>query len=213
MPRPQPTLVLHMTRIERLAGMVREGLLSDAECHRRAIGGVGIGYPHIKERRARRTVPCGAGGTLADYVPWYFAPRSPMLFAITKGQLGDEVAKTEEIAFVVSSTQLLRAAGLTVVVSDRHAQLQHAQFSEDDAVLDGDFVDWALMSAKMWTKTTEDSERPERRQAECLVHPAVPRAAVMGVATKTEDAARRVEGVLQDCAQQTPVHVRAHWYF
>ncbi|WP_337060085.1 type II toxin-antitoxin system toxin DNA ADP-ribosyl transferase DarT [Kineococcus sp. G2] len=214
MPRPQPTLVYHMTRIERLAGMVREGLLSDTECRRRGITGVGIGYSHLKERRAHRTVPCGAGGTLADYVRWYFAPRSPMLYAITKGQVGAEAAQTEEIVYVVSSTQRLREAGVTVVASDRHAVLQLARLSADDADLDGDdFVDWGLMEARMWAPTPDQPDRKERRQAECLAHPSVPWSAVAGVVTRTEEAARKVETVLRDCGGTTYVDVRPHWYF
>lgn len=95
----------HMTRVERLASVVQQGLLSDNTCKLRGIGGVEIGYQHIKARRARRPVPCGAGGTLADYVPFYFAPRSPMLFAITRGQVTEEAARTEGIIYLVSSTR------------------------------------------------------------------------------------------------------------
>ena len=43
-----------------------------------------IGMRHIKERRARKIVPIVPGETLADFVPFYFAPRSPMLYAMSK---------------------------------------------------------------------------------------------------------------------------------
>lgn len=126
----------------------------------------------------------------------------------------EEAARTEEIAFVVSSTQRLRNGGSTVVVSNRHALLQHAEFDEDDAAMDRDgFIDWEVMRSTMWTNTEEHPDRKERRQAECLAHPSVPWSAVSEVITKTEDAGRRASTVVRHCGAATPVRVRPHWYF
>jgi hypothetical protein len=41
-----------------------------------------VGDPQIKERCRNRAVNTGPGGTIGDYVPFYFAPRSPMLYRI-----------------------------------------------------------------------------------------------------------------------------------
>jgi hypothetical protein len=206
-----------MTRIERLPSVIEHGLLPDNVCRRRQITGVEIGYDHIKRRRALRVVPCGVGGTLADYVPFYFAPRSPMLFAITRGQVSTEAARTDQIVYLVSSTQSLRRAGLTVVASNRHAELDYAEMSDLDGDLDHDgFVDWPLMTARLWKNTPDDPDRKERRQAECLVHPRVPVPwqAIEGIATKTEQARSQVELVLGTVADQPArVAVRAEWYF
>jgi ssDNA thymidine ADP-ribosyltransferase, DarT len=210
-----PTRVFHMTRIERLPSVVEHGLLPDNVCRQQLITGVEIGYHHIKRRRAQRVVPCGAGGTLADYVPSYFAPRSPMLSAITNGRVGPEAARTDQIVYLVSTTQSLRNAGLTVVASNRHAELDYAEMSDLDGDLDHDgFVDWPLMTARYWSNTPDDPDRKERRQAECLVHPHVPWQAIEGVITKTEQARSQVELVLGTvAAQPARVAVRAEWYF
>lgn len=95
MAQPVPTHVFHMTRIERLPSIIQHGLLPDNEVRSRGLAGVEIGYRQIKDRRVGRAVPCGPGGTLADYVPFYFAPRSPMLYAIQGGLLGPEAAQAE----------------------------------------------------------------------------------------------------------------------
>jgi hypothetical protein len=197
--RPMPTRVLHMTRIERLPSVVEHGLLPDNVCRQRQIGGVEIGYDHIKRRRAMRPVPCGGGGTLADYVPFYFAPRSPMLYAVTRGLVSAEAANTERIVYLVSSTQTLREAGMTVVASNRHAEL--------------DFVDWPLMTATYWNNTPNDPDRKERRQAECLVQPCVSWQVIEGIATKTEGARAQVRLALGTACEPPPVDVRADWYF
>ena len=97
-----------------------------------------------------------------------------MLYAITRGQVSAEAARTSEIVYLATTTQALRAAGLSVVVSNRHAELAYAELSDADSVLDGDdFVDWPLMREQYWTDTPDYPDKKERRQAECLAHPVV----------------------------------------
>jgi hypothetical protein len=114
----------------------------------------------------------------------------------------------------VSSTQSLRAAGLTVLASNRHAELEYAEITDHDEALDRDsFIDWPLMTATYWKNTPDDPDRKERRQAECLVHPCVPWQLIEEVAAKSERARAQVSLVLGTAGQPTPVAVRAHWYF
>lgn len=203
-----------MTRIERLPSVVANGLLSDNACRTAGISGIEIGYPHIKQRRARRHLPIRPGGTLADYVPFYFAPRSPMLYAIGGGALGAEAAKVDRIAYLVTSTQRLRAAGLTVLASNRHAELAYAEFTDDDDDLDSDaFIDWPLMKEVYWFNTAEDPDRKERRQAECLVHPAVRWRLFEGVVVRSRQAQAEADRLLQDAGSALMSSVRPGWYF
>jgi hypothetical protein len=114
----------------------------------------------------------------------------------------------------VSSTQTLREAGLTVIASNRHAELDYAEITDHDGYLDNDdFIDWPLMTARYWNNTPDDPDRKERRQAECLVHPRVPWHVIEQVATKTERARAQVELVLGRVDQPIPVVVSADWYF
>lgn len=214
MAQPLPINVFHMTRIERLPSIVQHGLLPDNEVRSRGLAGVEIGYRHIKDRRAGRAVPCGPGGTLADYVPFYFAPRSPMLYAIQGGLVGPEAARTERIIYAFSTVQQLRASGLDVVLSNRHAELAYAEFCVAGArPVDDGFIDWPLMREQYWNNTVADPDRKERRQAECLVHPNVPWAALRGLATKSEEVAREVRATLASLGVPTAVSVRRDWYF
>lgn len=80
------TPIYHITHGRNLAAIIAAGgLWCDAQIAARGLTPLGIAHQHIKERRKQRIVPCAAGGTLADYVPFYFAPRSPMLYAIHSG--------------------------------------------------------------------------------------------------------------------------------
>lgn len=44
-----------------------------------------IGNLELIEKRKARDVPCEPGSTLSDYVPFYFAPLSPMLYNLKTG--------------------------------------------------------------------------------------------------------------------------------
>jgi hypothetical protein len=47
-----------------------------------------VGNPDLIDKRSRRVVPVGPGGTLSDYVPFYFTPFSIMMYNIKTGYGG-----------------------------------------------------------------------------------------------------------------------------
>jgi hypothetical protein len=100
------TAIYHITHIENLARMLTEGgIWCDNECKNRELSTIGIAHNHIKERRARKRVQLGKGGTLADYVPFYFAPRSPMLYAIYTGYVEGYNGTQQNIVHLTSSVE------------------------------------------------------------------------------------------------------------
>ena len=85
MPVPSSVWLYHITHIDNLTAIVREGGLL-------AHNGVDDAYTDIAHqtiqiRRNNTPVPCMPGGQLHDYVPFYFCRRSPMLYAIHKGNI------------------------------------------------------------------------------------------------------------------------------
>jgi hypothetical protein len=73
------TPVYHITCIKNLPGIIQQkGLFCDSEKNQRNIEAVSIAYTALKERRAKTVVPVSKGGTLSDYVPFYFCTRSPL---------------------------------------------------------------------------------------------------------------------------------------
>ena len=64
---------------------------------------VEIGNPDIIGRRQWRSVPKSPGGTLSDYVPFYFTPCTPMLYNIVSGYQGMRQRQRAEIAIILSS--------------------------------------------------------------------------------------------------------------
>jgi ssDNA thymidine ADP-ribosyltransferase, DarT len=75
---------MHFTHIDNLPQILTTGALSaDVNVGGRLVREVGDRT--IKAARRCYVVPCGPGGHPADYVPFYFAPRSPMLYRIACG--------------------------------------------------------------------------------------------------------------------------------
>ena len=83
--RPVPTPVLHFTHGENLPGIVAHGLLADLTVQRRGVLPRSAGDPGIKGPRRTRQVYRPRGGVVVDDVPFFFAPRSPVLDSIDRG--------------------------------------------------------------------------------------------------------------------------------
>lgn len=190
--RPQPAWLYHFTRVEHLASIVREGLMSDSRAQTSGFLQLEVGNQGIKSRRRARAVPLGQGGVVADYVPFYFNPRSPMLSAIHHGRVPTYQQGCDRLVFIVTSAEKLSTAGHRPIFTDRNAVLSITAFREEIQDLD-DFVDWEVIRAQYWNDFPEGREL---RQAECLVHSAVPWSAVQGLVAKSQAVADEAQAVL-----------------
>lgn len=85
-PVPAQPKIYHITHVNNLASIVNDRkLLPDAAMLVRDSPNVTIGMSAIKRRRVREiNVLCHPGTKVGDYVPFYFCPRSVMLFLIHK---------------------------------------------------------------------------------------------------------------------------------
>lgn len=212
--QPRWIRLYHFTHIDHLVSIVRDGLVADTAAQRARVLRHEAGDPAIKERRRRARVPVGEGGVVADYVPFYFAPRSPMLFRLFKGGVTTYDSDQQDLVYLCSTVERLEALGAAAVITDRNAAVRIADFSDDGARwrVDG-FVDWDLMGATWWNNTEQYPDRVERRMAECLVHKRVPWEAILAVGTIDDQRAASVRQILGSAVDPPKVIVRPEWYF
>lgn len=116
------------------------------------------------------------------------------------------------LVYVVADSDRLVAAGLPCVFSDGNAAHGLTRFAANLAEMAAR-VDWELMEAVIWTDTPEDGDRVRRRQAEFLVHGAVPLDLVDELAVIDDTVRLRVEELLRQAGRVLPVVVRRDWYF
>ena len=212
MTTPQRGLLFHLTHVSNLATIARDGLRCDSEVTDTRRAFTEVGNQDIKSRRRAQPVPIPPGGVVADYAPFYFAARSPMLYAIHGRNVPTYTGSQDELVYLVTSIDVVIEHGLATVFTDRNATLRFASYGTDPANIDR-YVDWELMEARWWHNTPQEPDRMERRMAEFLVHRHVPWSAIIGVAARTEERRRQASAALATVGATATVMSRPGWYF
>ena len=205
--------IYHISHIDNLASIIQEnGLWSDSKRIERGLRYNKIGYQHIKDRRLRRPVAVAAGGFLGDYVPFYFAPRSPMLYTINKGSVPDYDEGQQPIVHLVSNVNIILSTSAQFAFTDRHADLAWTAYSDDINQIDN-MVDFNIMQNRMWNNTSSNPDRMERRQAEFLVHHFFPWNNITMIAVVNKKIAENVQVILQTADYQPSIALKPNWYY
>lgn len=209
---PEPIFLYHITHIRNLASIIESGgILAHSEVRRRTAGYVDIAHDSIQEARERTAIRCGPGGFLHDYVPFYFAHRSPMLFAISRGNVEGYDEGQEPIIYLVARFDEIQRACLPFVFTDGHARMRISRFFDDPRYLVE--IDWQIMRAKYWFITDDDPDRKRRRQAEFLVHNHLPWELITQIVTMTVDMKRQVMEIIDTLQDKPLVRAISNWYY
>ncbi len=203
------TAVYHITDVGNLDSMIDAGCIHcDEGCASLKSAPVSIAYTDLKAKRAVTVVEVAAGGTLANYVPFYFAPRSPMLYTIHRGNVAG--ATQENIVHLVFCLEDL-AEPDQFVITDGHAiKSLTDQFGTLD---DLEAVDWDIMRETYWADTDEDGDRSRRRQAEFLVHERVAFSSVRQIVAMNRATAQQAKDALSAIEDPPPIFIRPNWYY
>jgi hypothetical protein len=208
---PEKALIFRITHRENVPWILQNGLhcqssgMTDPDF-------VEIGNPELISLRPQRKVDIPPGGTLADYVPFYFTPYSPMLYNIKTGYAGIRQRTNAEIAVLVSSFEALRSNRVRYIYTDRHAYLQTARFFDDPAHL-GTVVDFGLLHRRDFKRDPEQPDKMERYQAEALAYRFVPVGALLGIGCYTSAIKDDLEGTCSDLGVKVKIVQRTEWYF
>lgn len=204
-------LLYHITDINNLESILQHGgLLAVNVVNQKGVEYENIAHNNIQDRRSIKIVPLPPHGNLHDYVPFYFASKSPMLYAIYKGQVEGYDKGQDQIIYLITRTDIIHNAVLDYVFTDGHAVMGFTDYFKN--LEDLDKIDWEVMDTRFWFDTEEDPDRKRRRQAEFLVHNVVPINALLGFAVKNEDMKQKVEEVINKYNIDKPVAIR-HWYY
>ena len=208
-----PVPIYHITHINNLESILQEGgLIANSCLKERQINYLDIAYESIQSRRANTVVPGSAGGVLHDYVPFYFAPRSPMLYAIHNGYVAQYQEGQDSVIYLVTDTEIIEAEGLDFTFTDGHAVMAYVDFYDELEALES-VIDWNLMEAKYWSNTPEDPDRKCRRQAEFLIHQFCPWKIITEIGVINQIMKYKINEVLQKFNTQKVVNVQRKWYY
>lgn len=211
---PTEPKIYHITHVDNLPSIIAEGrLVSDATVIARGGPTAAIGMSSIKQRRLSLSVPCHPGDHVGDYVPFYFCPRSIMLFVI-------HCANHPELAYTGGQRPIVHLeADLQQVVDWADASGRRWAFSLSNAgayytefrasLNQLDEVDWDAVAAKDF----RSAEVKEGKQAEFLVREDLPWELIERIGVSSAGVRTAVEAALNVCTHRPGIVIRPDWYY
>jgi hypothetical protein len=206
--------IYHITHVDNLPLIIGAGgLWSDAAMISRGGPAASIGMGGIKQRRLGLPVRCHPGDHVGDYVPFYFCPRSIMLFVIhcrnhpeLSYQGGQEPIVHLE-ADLYETVSWAEGEGRRWAFSLSNAGTFYAEFRNSLGHL-GE-VDWEAVAARDF----RDRQVKEGKQAEFLVRDHFPWHLVRRIGVASTSIHYRVVHAISGSAHQPMVEVRPDWYY
>ena len=212
---PGEPKIYHILHVDRLPSVIEDGYLwADAVVIERIDTGTTIGMSNIKERRLKELqVSTHPGKYVGDFVPFYFCPRSIMLYVIHRGN-------NLELTYSGGQRPIVHLeANLTRVVAwaqenDRpwafslsNAGARYTQFRSD--LDDLHEVDWAAVKATDFRSAIVK----EGKQAEFLVHQSLPWELIDRVGVLSKGIAQRVADVMHGARHRPTVAICKDWNY
>jgi hypothetical protein len=211
---PVPTLIYRMIHIDNLDLLLcRQALHAPHQTPHDGLIYRTIHDQEVQAKRGLQAVAVGPGGTMHDYVPFYFGPRSPMLLQLHTGRVAGYTERQDPLIYLVSSVEAITRAGRDFIFSDGHGLATYTGWYADLAYLDQ--VDWPVVSAIWWKSTVEDMDRQRRKQAEFLVYLHCPWSAIGSIAVLNPTVLAQVEAIMARHAPvlRRPVAIHPEWYY
>lgn len=210
---PEPR-IYHITHVDNLPSIISDGVLwSDAELIRRGGPAASIGMGEIKARRLELPVKCHPGDLVGDYVPFYYCPRSIMLYVIHcgnhanlqyRGGQGPILHLEFDLHEVV---EWANGDGRRWAISFSNAGAAYAEFSA--RLGDLGRIDWNAVA----TTDFRTQEVKEGKQAEFLVRDSVPIRLVRRIGVHSMAVRDRVIRAFAGIANRPSVEVLREWYY
>ena len=199
--------------MDRLPSIVAEvGLLCDAAIAERQPVGTTIGMNDIKQRRLSELRLSSHGDLcVGACVPFYFCPRSVMLYVISQ-------ANHPQLSYRGGQDPIvhLEADLRTTVAWAEEQDLRWAftlsnagaRYFEDRSDLGQlDEIDWDAVEATHWRRCKEG------KQAEFLIEQRFPWELVSRIGVRSQQVCYQTEAVLEAAADRPPVEIRPAWYY
>lgn len=174
---------------------------------------VRIGNIEIINARDTTDVQIAGYGKVGEYVPFYFTPRSIMLYNIVTGHRAPKVPKVprENILVIRCLIEQLAKCG-RYFFTDGQANVSNGTNHFHD-LKDLDKIDWSIIQTSSFSKSTDDLDRARRYQAEFLVHDHVPVSAVESIVVYNKFAQARVEAQLKELQKDLSVQIIRNYFF
>jgi len=215
---PASPKIYHIVHVDRLASIIADvRLLCDAIMAGREGSGTTIGMNAIKKRRLELPITCRPGLKVGDCVPFYWCPRSVMLYLIHRGNHPELTYQGGQQSVVHLEADLYAAVEWAEAHGKRWAftlSNAGARYFEDRCDLEQlNQLDWESIQASRWAGSGIPATVKEGKQAEFLVEECLPWKLVARIGVCWDVMARRVDQALGQAAHRPIIEVRKDWYY
>lgn len=205
------TKIYYIVHISELQNIIDDGFIfSFAEILKRQKEGIVIGLNKLKKRRLTNPVKSHLGLSVGDCVPFYFCPRSVMLFIIHKKNHPDLTYREGQEPIV----HLVADLNKTIDWADSNkirwaftdSNASSSYFRDYFDINDLDKIDWTAINAKIWN----ESPIEEKKQAEFLIENRFPFELVEEIGVYSE---KQLEEISIISKKLPCIKIRKDWFY
>lgn len=210
----QPTnpKIYHIVHIDKLQSIINSGgLLSDSEVIARGLSGTEIGMRTIKNRRLELPIQTHTGLFVGQCVPFYFCPRSVMLYMMYKGNSPDITYQDGQDniihleADLMSSIAWANSNSKRWVFTSSNAGSRYFEDTNDLSNLSQ--LNWSAITARNWAGVREE------KQAEFLCESNFSWTLVERIGVSNQTTYQQVLNIINSSNYKPLVEVKSDWYY
>lgn len=215
MTAPLEPKIYHIVHVDRLLSIVKDGnLWCDAEVVRRSSNGTGIGMNHIKKRRLSQLRLTNYPDLhVGDCVPFYFCPRSIMLYIIYQQNNKDLVYRDGQESIVHLEADLFLATEWAKKNKRRWAftlSNAGATYFEDRCKMSQlNEIDWTAVQSNDW----RGSQKKEGKQAEFLMEYCFPWKLIERIGIHSDKVYQQVIDAFSHACHRPEINIKSEWYY
>ena len=216
---PAEPKIYHIVPVDRLPSIIADGCLwCDAEITRRSPPGTVIGMNHIKQRRLTElTLTSHPDLHVGDCVPFYFCPRSIMLYLIHQANHSELDYRGGQGPIIHLEADLRQTVTWAVEHDQRWAftlSNAGAYYFEDRCDLAQlSEIDWDAVQNNGWGYRGVSHSVRDGKQAEFLIENQFPWDLVSRIGVESQQIRDQVSTVLQTAAHTPPIEISPAWYY
>lgn len=211
--QPQYPKIYHIVHIDKLQSIINSGgLLSDSEVIAQDLGGTTIGMNSIKKRRLTElTLSTYPDLFVGQCVPFYFCPRSVMLYMMHKGNSLDITYQGGQDGIIhleadlIGSIAWANTNGKRWVFTSSNAGSRYFEDFNDLAELNQ--IDWGVVTSNQW------SHARDKKQAEFLCEQNFAWELVERIGVNTQSMYQQVQTILASAVHKPTVAIKNDWYY
>ena len=214
MPTHAGLKIYHIVHMDRLPSIINDGQLwCDAQMvQHRGNSGTTIGISGIKQRRLELPLASHSSLNVGDCVPFYFCPRSVMLYLIYRANHSELSYRGGQAPIVHLEADLLQTVDWANSEGRRWAftssNAGSSYFEDYSSLTQLDELNWDAIRAVNWA-----GDKKEGKQAEFLVEHSLPWTLISRIGVHSLSISNQVKEMMGVTGHSQPVAIKSDWYY